>query len=128
MDQGRLRLPMDLAVLLLVTVMVHNPPIIIPLHQAPLAPRVIPPTVIGSSHQVPLNLVITSLQATDQALMRRVIANHRANNQAHLQATGNNRSQVTVDLQCTRKLALTANDLSEKTKTFALTAINARSG
>lgn len=104
---------MDPAVSLQVTVTIRNLQVTVQRHQALLAPHVTPPTATGSSHQVPINRVITSRQATDQALTRRVTANR--------QVTGS-RSQVTVDRQCTQRLSLTANDPSGTTKTSVHTA------
>lgn len=67
-------------------------------------------------HQVPTNHATTKLQVTDQAHMHRVTANHQVTD-------SHSNSQVTVDHHRVRKLALTVKDRSEKTKTFAHTAI-----
>jgi hypothetical protein len=102
MGRSRLRGHMDPAVSLKAGAMVRSLQVTIQLHQALLAPRVTPRTVTGSSHQVPINRDTTSHQAINQAPTRRVTANP--------QATGS-RSQATVDPQCIRKPALTANEL-----------------
>jgi hypothetical protein len=73
-------------------------------------------TAIGSS-QAHINHVTVQvrvpLQVTDQAPTLHVTAN---------QQTGSSHNQVTVDHKCTQKLAHTANDQSEKTKTSVPTA------
>jgi hypothetical protein len=102
MGRNRLRRHMDQAVSLKVTATVRSLQVTVRLPQALLAPLVTPRTVTGSSHQVPINRDTTSHQAINQAPTHRVTANH--------QVTGS-RSQATVDPQCIRRHALTANEL-----------------
>jgi hypothetical protein len=93
---------MDPAVNLKVTAMDRSLQLTIRLHQALLARRDTPPTVTGSSQQVPTNRDTTSHQAIEQAPTHRVTANHQVTD---------NRSQATVDRQCIQRPALTANEL-----------------